>query len=137
VLVGAQVLLGDASALVTLGGELGALAIQQGYSRAQESDADAVGVAMMRTAGFDPEGLAGFFAALAKIPGSEMPVGLSWLSTHPDHASRIAHVRRLAGEGSFTAQPLESEFAAVKAVVLALEHDSLDQQETPVPRSPQ
>jgi Zn-dependent protease with chaperone function len=58
-------------------------------SRTAESEADGGGVALMRAAGFDPEGLARFFDRLAAMPGAEG----GWLSTHPGSADRAAAIR--------------------------------------------
>jgi Zn-dependent protease with chaperone function len=113
-----SLLLGDANGWVLFAGQLAATAKSNGYSRVQESDADAEGVRMMMAGGLDPSGLARFFARLQAMPGSELAGAMTWLSTHPDHQSRIDHVHELAA--SITAaprQPLTADFGAVKAAL--------------------
>src|SRR5690606_1007247 len=111
-----QLLLGDASRWVQLAGEAAVLAQSNDYSREQESAADEEGVRMLLAAGLDPDGLADFFRLLEGQPGSELSGAMSWLSTHPDHRSRIEHVQRLSA-GSSPARPLEVDWEAVKRAI--------------------
>jgi predicted Zn-dependent protease len=57
------------------------------YSRADELDADQVGVDMLNTAGIDSRGLISFFDKLKKA-GADMPGALEFLSTHPSGDTR-------------------------------------------------
>jgi predicted Zn-dependent protease len=111
-----QLLLGDASSWVQLAGEAAVLAQSNDYSREQESAADAEGVRMLLAAGLDPRGLAEFFRLLEDQPGTELSGAMSWLSTHPDHRSRIEHVERLSA-GAPPARALEADWEAVKRAV--------------------
>ncbi|MBX3269902.1 MAG: M48 family metallopeptidase [Sandaracinaceae bacterium] len=111
-----SLLVGDSEGWVQLAGELALLARANDYSRAQETEADAEGVRMMLAAGLDARGLAAFFRALSAQPGTELAGALGWLSTHPDHASRIAHVERLVETLPAAApRPLEVDWEAVRA----------------------
>jgi Zn-dependent protease with chaperone function len=117
---GLQVLLGDSSAWLVIAGEVGAFAMQNAYSREQESDADAEGVRMLLAARIDPEGLAEFFELLQREPGPQLEGAMTWLSTHPDHAARVAHVRGLAREaGSPAPPPLALPLEAVQDLLAA------------------
>ncbi|HEY8427755.1 MAG TPA: M48 family metallopeptidase [Sandaracinaceae bacterium] len=110
-----QLLLGDASGWMELAAETAVLAQSNRYSREQESAADAEGVRMLVAAGLDPEGLAGFFRLLEDEPGGGPSGALSWLSTHPAHEERRAHVREVARSLPRPApRPLEHDFAAVR-----------------------
>lgn len=71
----------------------GNLLLSLSYSRDAESQADAFAVKLMQEAGFDPEGLAGFFDRLAVL----MPDNVPWYSTHPGSANRADAIRELAG----------------------------------------
>jgi predicted Zn-dependent protease len=64
------------------------------YDRAEESEADAGGIALLVRAGIDPSGMARFFERLAKA--SPAPPVL--LSTHPDPGDR-AHMAARAAQG--------------------------------------
>jgi Zn-dependent protease with chaperone function len=113
-----QLLLGDASGWVELAADAALVAQSNDYSREQEAAADAEGVRMMMAAGLDPEGLADFFRLLEDQPGSELAGPMSWLSTHPDHESRIAHVHELSRElPAAPRRPLAVDWDAVKRAV--------------------
>ena len=64
------------------------------FSRASEAEADEVGVATARAAGYDPAALAEFFAALEAEYGED----IEWLSTHPASSARAARIKDLARE---------------------------------------
>lgn len=116
--VALQLLLGDASGWVELAADAALVAQSNDYSREQEAAADAEGVRMLMAAGLDPEGLAGFFRLLEEQPESELAGPMSWLSTHPDHASRIAHVDALRRElSSAPPRPLDVDWEAVRRAV--------------------
>lgn len=70
------------------------------YSRDDENQADELGVAYARAAGYDPADMAVTFAALQKMGdlsgGGSLP---GFLSTHPLTADRIAHVQTLLQPG--------------------------------------
>lgn len=116
--IGLQLLLGDASGWTAMAAEAAAMAKSNGYSRTQEADADAEGTRMLVAAGLDPEGLVEFFQRLQGVPGSELSGAMTWLSTHPDHASRISHVREVAAAQPKTSpRPLESDWGALKVAL--------------------
>ncbi|HYB44856.1 MAG TPA: M48 family metallopeptidase, partial [Candidatus Methylomirabilis sp.] len=65
------------------------------YSRHAEAEADDAGMRMLLAARVDPAGMVGFFDELTKGEGQTRTV-LSYLSTHPTTADRIARLRALA-----------------------------------------
>ena len=67
----------------------GNLLLGLSHGRAAEREADAEGVALMRAAGYDPDGLGRFFDWVAAQPGGEG----GWLSTHPGGTERADRVR--------------------------------------------
>ncbi|MCA9038666.1 MAG: M48 family metallopeptidase, partial [Planctomycetaceae bacterium] len=91
-----NLLLGDVQGIVVLGSELFQLASINSYSRIQESAADAEGVRMMHAAGLDPLSMAEFFEIMKEQEG-DLPDGLAWISTHPDHNARIISIREQVG----------------------------------------
>ncbi|MBX7116186.1 MAG: M48 family metalloprotease [Myxococcaceae bacterium] len=64
------------------------------HSRASENEADAYAVRYASTLGYDPTGISRFFQHLMANEG-QVPRVLTWLSTHPANADRIAHVKEL------------------------------------------
>lgn len=91
-----NLLIGNVEGLVVAGAEVFKLATINSYSRGQEADADTEGVRMLHAAGIDPMSLARFFETLERETAN-LPRGLTWLSTHPDHAARIGAVRKQVG----------------------------------------
>ncbi|MDA3962651.1 MAG: M48 family metallopeptidase [Planctomycetota bacterium] len=89
--VAIQFLVGDAGGLVAVAAEFGRFAAENAYSRDQEADSDRLGVERLHAAGIDPRGLAGFFELLERETASDVDIP-SWMSTHPDHAARIAAI---------------------------------------------
>jgi len=92
IVVAVELLIGDMGGLVALGAELGKSAALTSYSREAETEADQVGVRMLHAAAIDPLELAGFFEML-KDEGNQTPAAIAWLSTHPQHAERVATIR--------------------------------------------
>lgn len=112
----ASILLGDGSDWVRLAGDAAVVAQSNGYSREQEAAADAEGARMMAAAGLDPAALARFLERLMEAPGADLEGAMSWLSTHPDTASRIADVESLARTlPRGPRRPLEVDWAAVRS----------------------
>ena len=63
------------------------------FSRADEREADAIGVRIMAESGYDPEGLARLLERLAQ---NERGGGVGFLRTHPLSSARMETVRDLA-----------------------------------------
>jgi Zn-dependent protease with chaperone function len=109
-----NVVIGDVEGIVVAGAEMFQLATINSYSRGQENEADAEGVRMLHAAGIDPRGLAQFFETMKEETG-DLPSGLSWISTHPEHDARIANVRGLVAELSpRDYKPIDVDWGAVQ-----------------------
>ncbi len=61
------------------------------HSRSAETQADVVGMQMMRRAGYNPRGMISFMQTLQKHSGGR---SVEWLSSHPNPQSRIARLER-------------------------------------------
>ena len=86
---------GDVIQATAMGAQ--ALAVQQSinYTRANEYEADRVGLRVMARAGYDPRHATAFWARMAALGGDSPP---EWLSTHPSNENRIQQLEELMPE---------------------------------------
>jgi predicted Zn-dependent protease len=98
ILIGAAARSSDAiqGAIMTAQG----VAAQQqiNFTRANEYEADRVGVGVLAAAGFDPNGMPAFFETLARQSGPLASAAPEFLRTHPVTVNRIAETRARAAE---------------------------------------
>ena len=119
-----NLLIGNVEGLVVLGAEVFKLATVNSYSRGQETEADSEGVRMLHAAKIDPLGLAQFFELL-KEEGNNLPAGLEWISTHPDHDARIINIRGLVAElGPQDYKPIDVDWDDVRQRITAPHQDN-------------
>jgi predicted Zn-dependent protease len=64
------------------------------HSRAQETEADRIGVELAARAGYDPHAAIGLWEKMQKLGGGGQPP--QFLSTHPSNEARIADLRNYA-----------------------------------------
>ena len=62
------------------------------WGRAQESEADQIGLILMAKAGYDPSAAVGFWERMAKVKQGGGPP--EFLSTHPSDDTRIAQIKQ-------------------------------------------
>ncbi|MDR3640571.1 MAG: M48 family metallopeptidase [Humidesulfovibrio sp.] len=67
------------------------------HSRAQESEADEVGMILAAKAGYDPAGALSLWGKMDAYAKSKGQNGPAWLSTHPTNAERIAAIKAKMG----------------------------------------
>jgi predicted Zn-dependent protease len=61
------------------------------YSPAQESEADHIGLLLMAKAGYDPHESVALWRRMEQVSGGSGQ-GPDFLSTHPNHGTRIANL---------------------------------------------
>lgn len=108
-----QTLFGDASGLVAVAAEGSQTLLRQKFSRDTEREADDAGWDLLLAANIDPRGMTDFFhtmqSDLARNPAAVAADGeLSFLSTHPATAERIARL-----EAKWAALPRKPGFRAL------------------------
>ena len=110
-----SLLFGDASDIVQAGGATAAMAMDNGYSRDQESAADIEGLRIADAAGFDGVALAAFFTRM-EARASSLEQAMTWLGDHPDNAARIATIRQHAPTRAARApDALDAQLGAIRA----------------------
>lgn len=67
------------------------------YSRLHETEADKIGLMIMKNAGYPPEAAVGFWERMAKKSGGKSPP--EFLSTHPSDKTRINDIKVLISGG--------------------------------------
>ncbi len=91
------VLLGGGSAEAVqgalLGGQAAAMQAQINFTRANESEADRIGIQTLSKAGYDPMGMAEFFGKMGRITRSMGEGPPEYLRTHPVSVSRITEAK--------------------------------------------
>lgn len=89
--------LGIGALIRTFAGSVGANAEQVvglSFTRANEREADADAIAMLRRAGIDPRPTAALFARLSKETGGDSAPALEFLDSHPGSQSRAGNFAR-------------------------------------------
>lgn len=105
ILVGAAAGGGDAAMAGMAAAQ--SLAIQQqiSFTRANEAEADRVGLGILARAGLDPQGMPSFFETMSRRAGSSEMNIPEMLRTHPVTTSRIAETRERAAQLSVAPTP--------------------------------
>ncbi len=89
--------------------------LQINFTRANEQEADYIGISTLADAGFDPQGMPSFFERMqkaSKLYGTALP---EFLSTHPVTVNRIAESRSRARTMNTKLQKGGTQYAFIKA----------------------
>ncbi len=108
-----EALLSDPSSMMPNLGEAATLFLDLSYSREAESEADAVGLEILRAAGIRSDGLVAFFERIAEEHG-DLPEFLGFLATHPATEARAEAARAAVGRGGPAMSP--EEWTALKDI---------------------
>ena len=100
---------------------------QLAFSRANEQEADRIGLMLLANARFDPMGMPHFFERLHKRTQLNAGPILEFLSTHPVTLSRISDTksRAVQYEGPFTDDSIRFQYAKARARALAATPSSI------------
>ncbi len=98
ILLGAATGSGDAVQGAIVAAQSAAAQQQINFTRSNEYEADRVGVGLLASAGFDPDGMASFFETLARQTGPLASQAPEFLRTHPVTVNRIAETRERAAQ---------------------------------------
>jgi predicted Zn-dependent protease len=90
------------------------------HSRADETEADEIGVRFLSAAGYDPKGIITFFGTLAAQQG-QTPGIMKYFSTHPAPEDRITHLQQYIAQNNLGGSAVnEAQFRAIKSRIAAL-----------------
>jgi len=118
---------GDAVPAVIMSAQGLAIQEQINYTRANEYEADRVGMQYLANAGFDPMGMPSFFEVLSRdagTPGSRLP---EFLQTHPLTTTRISETRDRAERTKVDEIRESPSFSLMQARVHVLNARSSDE----------
>jgi predicted Zn-dependent protease len=106
---------GDAMQGVILGSQGLAAQRQINFTRSNEHEADRVGMEVLSSAGFDPDGMATFFEKLSKRYGGQQQFVPAILQTHPVTTERVGEARARARQLPQTTHADSVGYALAKA----------------------
>lgn len=89
---------GDAAPGLIAMAQGSAMQQQINFTRMEEHEADRVGIGYLSAAGFDPDGMAGFFSTMGRLQGPDLYQIPYMLKTHPVSALRVAEARARAAQ---------------------------------------
>lgn len=114
ILVGAAAGGGDAAMAGVAAAQ--SLAIQQqiSFTRANETEADRVGLGLLARSGFDPNGMPAFFETMSRLAGSSELNIPEMLRTHPVSSNRIAETKERAAQLDVTPAPASVSYALTR-----------------------
>jgi predicted Zn-dependent protease len=87
---------GDAITGALMGGQAMAQQMYINFTRANESEADRIGITTLSLAGYDPKGMADFFEQLNRVTRVSGEGPPEFLRTHPVNVNRIAEAKNRA-----------------------------------------
>ncbi len=110
----------EASSALALGSQALLADRALSFSRAQESEADRVGLNLMRQSEYDAAGMPGFFEKLLQLANREDKV-TAFLRSHPLSSTRVSDIRaRLSSDENQRTPLADSMFNLLRLRVLAL-----------------
>lgn len=114
----------DVSSALMLGGEGLAAQRQLSFSRDAEREADRVGLAIMRDAGFDTSGMIAFFGRLQAATRAYNDAAPAFLRSHPLTTERIADIQARVQGQRYRQHTDSIDFQLIRARVRVLQDDT-------------
>ena len=100
-------------------GQAGIVQSQLNFTRANEREADRIGLQILEQTGFDPRGMAAFFERLQRASRIYGPGAPSYLRTHPLDYERIADIEGRISNLPYRQVPDSLEFQLIRAKLKA------------------
>lgn len=117
---------GDAAVGAAAAAQAAAAQHQINFTRANESEADRVGMGVLSRAGFDPVGMASFFEKLSRLENRSLSQQSlpEMLRSHPTSTTRIAEARQRARQLPRTEHADSTAYGLAKARMRVLSAES-------------
>ena len=96
---------------------------QLSFSRANEREADRIGIAMLAKAGFDPHGMAAFFGRLEEQSRLYGPQAPEFLRTHPVTVNRITDANNRASQYKYQPKASSTQYLLMRSRLQVLSAD--------------
>src|SRR5690349_11684469 len=110
---------GQAAEAAAAFGSAASIQGQLNFTRANEQEADRVGVQILERAGFDPRAMASFFERMQRATRIYETGAPSYLRTHPLTYERIADIQNRIRDGVYKQVPDSLEFQLIRAKLKA------------------
>ncbi|MDH3218336.1 MAG: M48 family metalloprotease [Gammaproteobacteria bacterium] len=109
---------------VLYGGAAGTQQAMVNFTRENEYEADRLGIELMQSAQFDPNGMVEFFSIMANLSGTSELGNIEYLRTHPVNNNRIAEAMGRVRKSSLRGERLE-DYQLFKDYLLYASSDHL------------
>ena len=117
----------EAGAALIYGGQAAAIQSQINFTRTNEHEADRIGINILKDAGINPMGMAGFFETLLQNSESHSFVSnIEYLRTHPLSTTRVAEARNRISSTDTDLPDDSLDFQLMRARVLVKTNNSPD-----------
>ena len=124
----------QAGSALAIGGAAGAQQSIINFTRENEYEADRVGIGLMKSAGFDPQGTVEFFKIMTGLTGASGFANIEYLRTHPLGSNRIAEAAARARNSGPVGRQVE-DYQLFKDYLLFVSSDHLPDQGSPYLRA--
>ncbi|WP_240481024.1 M48 family metalloprotease [Ectothiorhodospira sp. BSL-9] len=107
-----------------VGGMAGSAQAQINFTRANEQEADRIGISILAATGFDPQAMPSFFERLQQLSGGLAEAVPEYLRTHPVTSNRISDSRSRADQYDGEYRSDSQEFRLIRARIQAIQDPS-------------
>ncbi len=117
----------DAGAALIYGGQAALIQSSINFTRANEHEADRIGINVLRQAGINPQGMAGFFRTLLEQASTDNTFArMEYLRTHPLNSTRVAEASNRISNNDLKLPDDSLDFQLTRARLVVTTSQSID-----------